>query len=183
MLLPPQFVSVLDDFVLSLEPVRLWIYTATEGCTNNPPAHLSVFDYELNEDERTQYSLQFKETRRAYGLYTFSNEGAEYIGLGETKEPALAHGIYQILRQEHWDCSLPFIPSIEYTEAWIIDDKECLPAIYAPKNMDEEELEEYQGLDSIWSVEYAPNQFIWSPNYVNAVEILLMHIPESYEVH
>jgi len=184
MLLPPQYISVIEDFALTTEPINLWVYQCSEECSFHAPEELSIFDYELNEQERQEYSLVFKKRHRAYGMYSFTNEGPLYIGMGATEEEALAHGVYQIVRKEHWDGGLPFSPSIEYTEAWIsYDGKECLPALFAPKVMDDEELGEYKGLDHVWSVEYAPNQFLWASEYVDAVETLLLNLPESYEVH
>lgn len=182
MLLPPQFASIIEDFAINQEPIRLFVYKSTEDDQFNPPGFLTIFDYELNEAELEEYSLIFVKTRRAYGLYMLSNEGAEYIGLGDTPEEALAHGVYQIVRRDHWHSELPFLPSVEFTEAWIADEVECLPAQYAV-HMTTEELKEYDSLDSVWVTEYAPSQFIWSPNFVNAVEALLPHIPQSWKVH
>lgn len=182
MILTHQFASIMQDFAINLEPIRLFTYRAKDEVTYTPPGFVSIFDYELNDAELEQYSLVFVKTRRAYGIYSLSNEGAEYIGLGDTPEEALAHGIYQIIRCDHWDSELPFLPVVEFTEAWIVDEAECLPARHAV-HMTTEELKEYESVDSVWVSEYAPSQFAWSPSFVDAVELLLPHLPQSWRVH
>ena len=182
MILTQQFATIMEYYAINQEPIRLFTYKASEEDTLNPPGFVSIFDYELNEAELEEYSLVFVKTQRAFGLYSLSNEGAEYIGIGETPEEALAHGIYQIIRRDHWHSELPFIPLVDFTEAWIIDEVECLPTSHAV-HMTAEDLQEYEEIDSVWVSEYAPSQFAWSSNFVNAVEMLIPHLPQSWQVH
>lgn len=182
MLLTQEYASIAEDFAIDAEPIRLFTYRAQSEDTLNPPGFVSIFNYELNEEEMNLYSLVFTKSIRAYGLYSLSNEGAEYIGLGSTPEEALAHGVYQTVRCDFWHNGLPFLPDIEHTDAWIVDEAECIPTRHSV-HVDEETLTESEGIETVWVTEYAPSQFAWSLTFVAAVECLLPHLPTSWKVH
>lgn len=148
-----------------------------------PVDHVHVEDEMLTHAETTErgiHSLNF--IHDGVAVIAESSHGDTYLGVGHTEEQARGVALIQAIRHDHWALGLPFIPSVHRDEVWVVDSDECVPTRFA-RIESPEDIEEYQGVDEVWCVEYAPSQFTWSHDFVDAINKLIPHLPQSWRVH
>jgi len=196
---PPKYRQLIfKDLAITEQPERLWAYVDRDNDdTFCPKSYLHIYDYALNSDELEEYNLkpvplQPSAGFKAYGMYEMTSEGAIYKGWGETTHFCVAHTLYQAIRQDFWKSNLGFNPTINFCEAMVFGETECIPTKYM-RFENKEEMNDYiethaerptqQFVDDVWVIEYAPSQFKWATEFEDAVKALLPHLPENFEVH
>lgn len=179
--LPAAYANMFDHYETSSELETLYLYRAQVGNDINAPLHVFIFDYELCEHQLDEYSLVYMKTVQGYGVYEMTNEGAMFIGYGPTKKVAQAFAYYQALRNDFWQSPIEFIPSIAYGECVLLDDHECIPTALMTEELYEEEA--FLTVDDVYSVEYAPNQWMYHHDFILCLELLNPHVPSSWRLH
>lgn len=160
-----------------------FIYSDNEPGSYSPSHHIYIEDEMLTHAETTErgiHSLNF--IHDGVAVIAPSPHGDTYLGVGHTEEQARGIALVQAVRYDHWALGLPFTPSLNREEVWVVDSDECVPTRFVHIES-QEDLEEYKGIDEVWCVEYAPSQFTWSHDFVEAINKFISHLPQSWQVH
>jgi len=163
---------------VSKEPMQLWIYkSTTEDDALSPTDFLFIFNFPLSKEESEEQDLSLYKVMFGFACDILGSHSPEAIGCGETRELALAKGVYQRIRLlAHQNQN--FIPTIKFEEAVLINtgyanEGECVPTAFSA-SLSLDEMGKEPIIDNVYTVEYANSQWEWADSFTEAVEILVI---------
>lgn len=179
------------DFSMS-GPGRYHLYRDIEADIN-PPYQVLISDIVLNEDT-CEYHDMIQKFMEVEGYCTWYHAGCgggepHYIGIGHTEDQARWHGVYQLVRQEHWHNGLSFVPSIYQVDPKVIQNKQVTDSntvsIHHLDQFSEFIYAQHLGTPfneegGLWLCEAQLGQFTVHSDYGAAVNEIVQQLPEGW---